>query len=274
MWNDPKLQFVDKEVWSMRVVHLLHHFRVCLEILHLLYFRKEAIEKGDTMKQYTYIANFSDEKSKYKRLVPENPLIIYTGWDMKKLKKDVNIDDAIKLIDPNMGYGEETIKYKSYYKDINSAFPVIEETSDSVRENRIDTFIEILCLIFSVNYKYYIYKNRGKTLLNADKYNPRNIPSQIPTEIQNLQMKTLTDFGTPGTYANKFNMSQVPALKNIFIDNADISRLCELYEKHCILIVHTLLLCGVNTFHVPYPPSNVQLVNGQSSKMIAKQLKP
>jgi hypothetical protein len=307
------IAFVGNNQWGpqktlqYRAIHLLHHFRICLDILHLLYFRKDASLKINV---YTDKLNTEQNQAFHRDI----PLIIYAGWDMVKLQSDVDIT-GIKYLNIKVDETNRSIqkKYKLYYQNIDDAFK-----NPGLNDNRIDTFVEVLCLLFSVNYKLY-YHNK---IQNTDRYHETQIQTEIPKTLESIRYKIPRKGGTgentkfttlPHTYGKKTtnnvqtaalvvphkssNISSqsfelnppvslsdnIPTVSAIseksqsvakvqksqprlrpeewgrycFMSDFDIDYLCKLYEKHCILIVYTLLSYNVTTFHVPYPPDNI-----------------
>lgn len=270
--------FVEQEIINLptiyKLIHLLHHFRVCLDILHLIYFRLD-----ETMKDYTYAHDL--EKAEYedkhvnKPFNPLKPLIIYAGWNincakssiidksvqpttdttkikLKHLGDETNIGSGSKLLKFYMGYGEgwkkgepETM-YSILYRHIDEAF--------LFSDNEVDTYIEVLCLIFSVNYKLKNFKE-GKiqnTIMKAsDRYNPGNISN--PTTLNNIP--SLASYIAKMKYISEKDAKDVTY--ECYISDDDITRLRDLYEKHCIMIVGTLLYHNVNSFVIPMPPKQV-----------------
>jgi hypothetical protein len=268
MYEQKKKELGEKKLWSIRVVHLLHHFRVCLEILHLLYFRKAATTKDSELTKYTYISVFNDLnkmdiKNKvapsYKEFERNKPLVIYAGWDMTKLNNhDNNIAGNTKFLHlkENRSVRELYTKYDVYYQSINDAF----KKKDLIN-NEIDTCIEVLCLLFSVNYKLYIH---GDITNRADRYNPSNIPNNIISTLNSLRFGNKSDSVKSGKgYVNSYFWKPP---HECFIPNTSNDELCVLYEKHCILIVYTLLLLGVDNFHVLTPP-NVGLIDSDKEHL-------
>lgn len=157
LYEDKKRRVGTQNVWSIRAMHLLHHLRICLEVLHLIYFRLD-----DTRKELTYASILAE---KHKPFDEKNPLIIYAGWDVTHIKQKPveSFDDSYQILNLDWSNTGSVPTYKNYYKFIDSVF-----SEEVMRGNRVDTCLEILCMVFSVNYKKYI---STKTLNPADRYN-------------------------------------------------------------------------------------------------------
>lgn len=294
-----------------RVIHFLHHFRVCLEILHLIHFRMADFtndvtdENFEKMKGSIYTKLLITNKEKMMKPFDKNfPLLVYAGWDMQKVesKKFIKEIGGFQLLNLNLGTAGNQNKqdYTKYYGYIDKTFANFD-----MKEDRIDTLLEVLCLVFSVNYKLY---KHGHLVKDGDQYHLTKIGSSVPRLIGNLlvkpepvkrggvagvdltalapglrgqQMVQVASLHVPQTQppsstpvprrrsdaplsasAQNQQTSQVehgpvPDFNSIYcyITNDDIKYLREVYEKHCILIVQTLIYFGVTSFHVPFPPS-------------------
>jgi hypothetical protein len=302
------------QIENNQVSRLLHHLRVCLEILHLIYFRLDP-----ELKEYLYVDLLKRQSLKqtedYEHMVP---LIIYAGWDMTKVtakgfespSKSTDMIPSIKSIPSHavkllhIPWGikfytntEKNGKYEEYYKYIDAAFGSLDLAS-----NKVDTLVEILCLIFGVNYKKYVHKNN---LDISDRYHDDNLPTTISNAFTQLKiggMKRQPHIVPipptgPGNIRPTQNASQIqkqflleresPVSKppkplkvsrnpqtpvklqegpntvtivrpHYAITSQDkVTYLRGVYEKHCILIVATLLMLGVTSFQVPLPPKHI-----------------
>lgn len=312
-----------------RVIHFLHHFRVCLEILHLIHFRMADITNDVTdeniqkMKDsiYTKLLTTNEEKT-VKPFDKNFPLLVYAGWDMQKVESKKFIEEigGFQLLQLNFGAGgnQNIYKYTTYYGYIDKAF-----ADGGMKEDRIDTLLEVLCLVFSVNYKLY---KHGHLVKDGDQYHLTKIGSSVPRLIGKLLAKpklvkgggtfdptafapglrgqqmvqvaslnvsttqpahvgqppapqtlsiplsdsrnTKTDTSSLHAKARRsadpdiIDKGPVPDFNSIYcyITNGDIKYLREVYEKHCILIVQTLIYFGVTSFHVPFPPKEIETI--------------
>lgn len=222
-WDGPTID-------RYKAIHFLHHFRVCLDILHMIYFRLDP-----TLQQYTYARNLKATGPFSK----DTPLFTYVGWDMLKVLNKNGLNKVgIKLLNFVWGTqfsGQSGVqnRYKQFYAHIDDVFK-----TNNLSDNQIDTFIEVVCLIFSVNYK--LSKFQGQLTNTSDRYHYTQILNTIP--------------GVIGGLMGLDKGSEPPC----YIKDEDIIYLRQIYEKHCILIVTTLILCGVSSFHVPFPPNDIK----------------
>lgn len=224
----------DKEHQKSR---LLHHFRVCLEILHLIYFRL-----NDDLKPFIY-----DDKLEKQcvAFVQNIPLIIYAGWDMQDLF-NVPADTyfgvdvkPIKLLNLRDSYSQDRQSYNKYYSYIDNVFSSEQTVSNErgskdLDKNVVDTLLEVLCMVFSVNYKKYVYNEQGINLNRSDRYNDEKISTTIPAAFDKLRVQQHGGTKGKNTYANGIpvrtaylnaNQESKPKPSQVFVPRGDTSQL-------------------------------------------------
>ena len=196
---------------TLRTNHMLHHFQICLVILQLLYLRIE-IQTDKNKTAQPFVDNLSEREA-----FEEDDIVqVFAKFSNSNQEFNEFIKEQPRTMD-----NPKVFKFSKMAPDSDKGYQTYEyyyrHLDDAIgTTTKLDTFIEIISLLFDINY-------RSKEFFAHN----------MKTALQSININLATK------QSNK-----------CYFKFEDIQRLKDIYEKHCLLVINTLMMMNVESLSV------------------------